>query len=86
LQTEIDILKKVDHPNVIKLHEVQQTKDRLYLIMELVTGGELFDRIVEKEAYSELDAAKVVLRIVNALDYLHKEGIVHRDLKPRIYC
>lgn len=89
LQTEIEILKRVDHPSIIKLHEVKQGKENFYLVMELyafelmtrVTGGELFDRIVDKEAYSEADAAVVVHKIVTAIKYLHGMGIVHRDLK-----
>jgi calcium/calmodulin-dependent protein kinase I len=54
----------------------------VWLVMPLVTGGELFDKIVEKGSYSEKDAAVLVHKIVTAIDYLHSIGIVHRDLKP----
>jgi len=82
LQTEIDILKRVKHPNIINLKEVFETDDYIYIVTELVTGGELFDKIVELGAYSEADAAKLVHKMVSAIDYLHSQGIVHRDLKP----
>ena len=54
----------------------------MYLVLELVSGGELFDRIVERERYSEKDAAEVIRTILESLRYLHNKGIVHRDLKP----
>jgi len=82
LKMEVDILKKVNHPNIIALKELFDTPDKLYLIMELVTGGELFDKIVEKGSYTESEASQLVRKIVSAVDYLHNLGIVHRDLKP----
>jgi len=82
LQTEIEILKKVNHPNIICLKDIIDTKNCLFLVTELVTGGELFDKIVELGSYSEKDAANLVAKMVSAIDYLHELGIVHRDLKP----
>jgi len=82
LKMEVDILKKVNHPNIIALKELFDTPDKLYLVMELVTGGELFDKIVEKGAYTEAEASTLVKKIVSAVEYLHSIGIVHRDLKP----
>jgi len=82
LKMEVDILKKVNHPNIIALKELFDTPDKLYLVMELVTGGELFDKIVEKGSYTEHEAGQLVRKIVSAVDYLHNLGIVHRDLKP----
>ncbi|KAK5583786.1 hypothetical protein RB653_005386 [Dictyostelium firmibasis] len=82
LKMEVDILKKVNHPNIIALKELFDTPEKLYLVMELVTGGELFDKIVEKGSYSEADAANLVKKIVSAVGYLHDLNIVHRDLKP----
>lgn len=82
LATEMQILKSVDHPNIIKLKEIFETDSMLYIVTEVVTGGELFDRIVEKGSYCERDAAVLVKKLVTALDYLHNKNIVHRDLKP----
>jgi len=82
LKMEVDILKKVSHPNIIALKDLVDTPDRLFLVMELVTGGELFDKIVEKGSYTESDAATLVRKIVSAVAYLHSQNIVHRDLKP----
>jgi len=82
LTTEMEILKKVQHPNIICLKEVIDTKNCLFIVTELVTGGELFDKIVEIGSYSEKDAANLVAKMVSAIDYLHEMNIVHRDLKP----
>jgi len=82
LQTEVDILSQIDHPNVVKLFEVWEDKSRFYMVMEIMTGGELFDRIVEKDHYSEKEAADAMRPIVDAIRYCHSMGIAHRDLKP----
>jgi calcium/calmodulin-dependent protein kinase I len=82
LTNEVEILLRIDHPNVIKLLDLFDTQDTLYLVMELATGGELFDRIVERESYSEADAREVMWQLLNAIEYIHSQDIVHRDLKP----
>ena len=82
LAIELEVLQKVNHPNVIHLEEVFETEEMLYIVTEIVTGGELFDRIVSRGTYSELDAANLVRKLVEALAYLHDLDIVHRDLKP----
>jgi len=82
LSREIDIMKRLDHPNVLKLKEVFETKQEIALVMELINGGELFYKIVEKGNYSEQDAASIVKQTVEGVCYLHKHGIAHRDLKP----
>jgi len=69
LKMETAILQKVHHPNIIELKELVDTKDYLYLIMELVTGGELFDKIVEKGSYTEAEAAHLVYKIISAVLY-----------------
>eukprot|EP01133_Synstelium_polycarpum_P014986 gene14986-17722_t len=84
LMREIEIMKKVgDHPNILKLYEVYETKRHLHLVLELVTGGELFDKIVHRGEYSEQDASKIMRQIVSAVGHLHANGIAHRDLKPQ---
>lgn len=82
LQSEIQILSSLDHPNVVKMYEVFDEKDFMYIVLECMTGGELFDRIVEKESYSEREAADTIIPIVDAIRYCHENGIIHRDLKP----
>eukprot|EP00026_Physarum_polycephalum_P012813 Phypoly_transcript_13147.p1 GENE.Phypoly_transcript_13147~~Phypoly_transcript_13147.p1 ORF type:complete len:350 (+),score=62.81 Phypoly_transcript_13147:63-1052(+) len=83
LATEIEIMKKLKHNNIIQLIEVfDNSPDNLYLVMELVKGGELFDKIVDKGQYSEKDACNIVKQIVAAVQYMHDHGVCHRDLKP----
>lgn len=82
LRTEIEILRRLDHKNIIKLHDVFETKTELYLVMELCAGGELFDRIKSQGSYNEKDAAFVLRQITEGLAYLHKNNVAHCDLKP----
>eukprot|EP00731_Ephydatia_muelleri_P001211 Em0001g1211a len=82
LQNEIAVLQKVSHPNIVKLYELYDDKTRLYLVMELVTGGELFDRIIAKGSYTEKDASYLIRQVLDACNYLHSLAVVHRDLKP----
>ncbi|EDW99312.1 calcium/calmodulin-dependent protein kinase type 1 isoform X1 [Drosophila yakuba] len=73
---------RLTHPNIVQLLETYEDKSKVYLVMELVTGGELFDRIVEKGSYTEKDASHLIRQILEAVDYMHEQGVVHRDLKP----
>ncbi|XP_052899430.1 calcium/calmodulin-dependent protein kinase type 1 isoform X2 [Anopheles moucheti] len=82
LENEIRVLKRFTHPNIVQLLETFEDKSKVYLIMELVTGGELFDRIVEKGSYTERDASNLIRQVLEAVDYMHEQGVVHRDLKP----
>jgi calcium/calmodulin-dependent protein kinase I len=82
LEVELAVLQQVDHPNIISLKEVFETNHMLYIVTELVTGGELFDRIVSRGSYTERDAAGLVKKLIEAIAYLHTRGIVHRDIKP----
>jgi len=88
LKREIKIMKEVNHPNIVLFKEVFEDQKYLHLIMELCTGGELFDRIIEKTNseeghFSEQDAAKLIRDICDAIAYCHdRKQIVHRDLKP----
>jgi calcium-dependent protein kinase len=82
LMKEVSILKAVDHPNVIKVFEVYKNYDKIYIVTELCTGGELFDHIKKLKKFSENQAAKYMLDIVTAVKHCHELGIIHRDLKP----
>lgn len=75
-------MKKVSHQNVLKLHEIYEDQSRVFIVMELVEGSELFDRIVDKGYYTEKNATNIVKQILSAVAYLHDIGIAHRDLKP----
>jgi len=82
LSREIEIMKKVDNKNVLSLKEIYETPTELCLVMELVTGGELFFKIVENGSYCEQDASAIIRQILDGVKYLHLLGIAHRDLKP----
>jgi len=82
LENEIAILKRISHPHIVSLVELFDNREKLYLVMDLVTGGELFDRIVEKGIYTELDASVLAKQVLEAISYIHGLGIIHRDLKP----
>ncbi|XP_055690101.1 calcium/calmodulin-dependent protein kinase type 1 isoform X2 [Lutzomyia longipalpis] len=82
LENEIKVLRRLTHPNIVQLLETYEDKSKVYLVMELVTGGELFDRIVEKGSYTEKDASGLIRQVLEAVDYMHDQGVVHRDLKP----
>lgn len=82
VKREINIMKKINHCNCIQFHAVYEGKQHTYIVMELVTGGELLDRVIETDRYTETEAAKCFSQIINAVAYLHSIGIVHRDLKP----
>ncbi|SCU90601.1 LAME_0E09252g1_1 [Lachancea meyersii CBS 8951] len=82
LYDELSILQKLDHPNIVKFKDWFESKDKFYIVIQLATGGELFDRILEKGKFTEGDAVKIVYQILKAVKYLHSRNIVHRDLKP----
>ncbi|XP_047297796.1 calcium/calmodulin-dependent protein kinase type 1B isoform X3 [Homo sapiens] len=82
VENEIAVLRRISHPNIVALEDVHESPSHLYLAMELVTGGELFDRIMERGSYTEKDASHLVGQVLGAVSYLHSLGIVHRDLKP----
>ena len=84
---EVDMLKKVDHPNIVEYFETYETEHFLYLVMEFCDGGELFDHnedvyLKNKRSYTENDAANVIYKCLEALQHCHAMGITHRDIKP----
>jgi len=84
LKREISILKKLDHPNIVKLYSVipNKEKEKCYLVFEYIAGGELYNFIVKNGRISEKDAIKFIRQMVSAIEYCHSLLIVHRDLKP----
>ncbi|XP_070353235.1 calcium/calmodulin-dependent protein kinase type 1G isoform X3 [Equus asinus] len=82
LENEIAVLKKIKHENIVTLEDIYESTTHYYLVMQLVSGGELFDRILERGVYTEKDASLVIQQVLSAVKYLHENGIVHRDLKP----
>jgi len=82
VRDEIEILKIIKHPNVLTLFDVIETNDRLYLIMEYVRGGELFDHIDKNGRLGRNEALRLLSQIISAVSYCHRLCICHRDLKP----
>ncbi|KAJ3021182.1 UNVERIFIED_CONTAM: hypothetical protein HDU68_009766 [Siphonaria sp. JEL0065] len=85
IQSEIDILQRVScngTPNIVPLRECFEDEENVYLVMDLCTGGDLYDRIQSRETFYEEDAADVIRSVLEAIEYLHTQGVVHRDIKP----
>ena len=84
LLREAEVLQKLSHPNIISLKDVFQTDNTLFIVTEYVTGGELFDRLVDKGAYTEDKAKLLTRRLFQAIKYMHDRNIVHRGQCARI--
>ncbi|CAK9228503.1 unnamed protein product [Sphagnum troendelagicum] len=82
IKREISIMKLVRHPNVVRLHEVLASRTKIYIILEFVTGGELFDKIVHQGRLSENESRRYFQQLIDAVDFCHSKGVSHRDLKP----
>ncbi|EKF28042.1 serine/threonine protein kinase, putative,protein kinase, putative [Trypanosoma cruzi marinkellei] len=82
LKREIAVMKMLHQPNIIELREVMQTTNHIYLVLELVTGGELFDRIAAAKRFDEPTARHYFHQLIAGIHYCHTHGIAHRDLKP----
>jgi serine/threonine protein kinase len=81
------VLKLVNHPNIIKMQGIYESRSHMYIVMEKLVGGELFERIVGRPRFSEDEAAKLIRPLLESVAYLHDLGIVHRDIKPEnILC
>jgi len=81
LANEIDILGSIVHPNVVQLRAIFDTEETLFIVMDLMKGGELYEEIVKRKTFTEKDASRIMSQLFSALAYLHERGIVHRDLK-----
>ncbi|KAG0461255.1 hypothetical protein HPP92_021552 [Vanilla planifolia] len=82
IKREISIMKLVRHPHVVLLHEVLASRKKIYIILEFITGGELFDKIVHHGKLNENDSRKYFQQLIDGVDYCHNKGVCHRDLKP----
>ncbi|GAA0158900.1 hypothetical protein LIER_15809 [Lithospermum erythrorhizon] len=82
IKREISIMKKLNHPNIVKLFEVLASKTRIYFVMEFIKGGELFAKIAKHGRFSEDLSRKCFQQLISAVSYCHARGIYHRDLKP----
>ena len=82
LKYEVDILKNLNHPNIVRLYEVFEDKKTIHLVTELCDGRELFEEIQSRRNFSELEAAIVTKQILQAISYCHDQKVAHRDLKP----
>merc|ERR1711935_1188753 len=82
LVEEVAILKSLDHPNIVKVLEFYQNDKYFFIVTEYLEGGELFDRIMECQSFTEQASVEVMEQIMSAVLYLHRQGFIHRDLKP----
>jgi calcium/calmodulin-dependent protein kinase I len=84
LKTEVTILMDLSHPSIVNLREVFEDDNYVYMVMDLMVGGELFERICNDYpmGYSEKTSAQIISKVVEAIQYLHEKGVIHRDLKP----
>ncbi|KAJ6252316.1 non-specific serine/threonine protein kinase [Anaeramoeba flamelloides] len=82
IKREVKVQKIFCHPHIVRLYDVIEAEEDIYLIMEYINGGELFDYIVEREALSEPEARKYFQQIISGICYIHSKGVVHRDIKP----
>jgi|Transcript_49473 calcium/calmodulin-dependent protein kinase I len=84
LKTEVSILMDLSHPNIVNLTDVYEDSTYVYMVMDLMMGGELFDRICNDYpmGYSEKTSSIIMKKVLSAIEYLHGKGVIHRDLKP----
>jgi serine/threonine protein kinase len=84
IEEEVGILTRLDHPNIVKYYETYVDEKYIYLVMEYIGGGELFDKIasMKNQVFTEDIAAEYMKKLFSALNHMHSQGVVHRDIKP----
>lgn len=82
LRSEMEILKHIDHPNIVRLLDAYEDERHVCFVMELMTGGELFEKVLTLDTFTETDARNCMSAVIDSVRYLHSMGIVHRDIKP----
>lgn len=82
IKREISVMNLIKHPNVVQLHEVMASKKRIYIVLEFVMGGDLYNKIAQDGRLRENEARKYFQQLITAVDYCHSRGVAHRDLKP----
>ena len=82
MKRELELLRLVDHPNIIKLYETFEDERYVHIVMEELTGGDLFDHLITHGQYTEKEAATLLEKVISAINYLHSSQICHRDIKP----
>ncbi|CAB9511942.1 MAP kinase-activated protein kinase 2 (Fragment) [Seminavis robusta] len=79
---EFDVVRKLDHPNILKMYNLYQDEAYFYIVTDIYKGGDLFDEIIKRTKFTEKDAAELINQLLGCVNYIHKQGLVHRDLKP----
>ena len=81
-KNEIDIMRKISHPNIVNIYDIYEDSKKYYIVMEICEGGELFEAISEQGAFGEDDCLNIMKQVLTAVNYLHSKNIMHRDIKP----
>jgi len=82
MDTELEVMARLEHPNIVFFKEIFDARDNYYVVLEMITGGELFDRIIELRRYTEKDASHVMRQALLGIRHMHERNLVHRDIKP----
>ena len=84
IKTEVEVLTRLDHPNIVKYYETYIDERYIYLVMEYIGGGELFDKIAttDNQTFTEEDSRLYLRKLLSACNHMHAQGVVHRDIKP----